>query len=172
MRSFAKFLGALAFGLTAVLFSVAPTSALAEVGSYIPPEISAPPVVPPGGAVTVTGTGFLPNAPVTVSIVIGGVTVVLGTTMSDANGNWSFVFDAPAGGGTYAVTGTDGVNTLTTDITVGGSNVPAHEGLPFTGASSTVTLTQIGAGLVAAGALVALFVRKRRHADEKVKVGS
>lgn len=183
MRSFARIAGTVVVGLMALLFVVAPT-AIAAAAEYTPSEITAPPVVPPGGPVNVTGTGFLPaGSVVTVSVIVDGVVVVLGTTTSDANGDWTYLFDAPEQCGTYPVIGSDGVHVLETTITVPCQPGPvtaleglpftgASEGLPFTGASSTVTLVQIGASLVAMGALIALFVRKRRNVDEKVKVGS
>jgi hypothetical protein len=190
MRSILKFASAMLLGLTAMLFVLAPSIAGAQIagtdGGYTPPVIDAPPVVPPGVPVVISGTGFLPNAVVTITVLIGGVEVVLGTTVTDANGNWTFVITSPLQGGTtYAITGTDGVNSLTTDVFVTPSATPttiAHEGLPFTGlvneglpftgSSATVTLTQIGAVLVASGAFLALVVRKRRASDEKVKAGS
>ena len=115
--------------------------------------------VAPGGDVTISGENFLPNATVTVT---WGDTV-LGTTTTDDDGSFSFTFAAPTEVGAHTVTATDGVNTVTVSFEVVGAAAPVTGAgtLPYTGNDSSLPLVQIGAGLLAAGAVVMLTVRKR-----------
>ena len=65
-----------------------------------------------GMQMTMTGTGFLPNAAVTVTYAT--TPVVVATTTSDANGNFSATFTIPPSDpGTHTITATDGINSLT-----------------------------------------------------------
>jgi hypothetical protein len=65
-----------------------------------------------GMQMTMTGTGFLPNA--AVSITYATTPVVVATTTSDANGDFSATFTIPSSEpGTHTITATDGINSLT-----------------------------------------------------------
>ncbi|HEY6531139.1 MAG TPA: LPXTG cell wall anchor domain-containing protein [Acidimicrobiales bacterium] len=126
--------------------------------------------VPPGVTVTITGSGFLPNC--TIVITLGPSGTVLGETVSDANGNFSFDFPAPQQPGTYSVTASDGVNAQTVEFTVVAAATPVEGAgtLPYTGNSSSIPVAQIGAVMVAAGAVLVLGVRKRQHRVAAVRV--
>lgn len=159
------------------------------------------PIVPEGNIVTISGTGYLPNSVVCLCILngpqgfreavrlaaaglaaqtqeeqaiatcraLGGT--VIGTTISDENGNWSFAWDTSVfPPGDFEIAATDGTNTLVVDVrvtppvdptpptTVPG---PVGPGLPQTGGLAQGPL-RIGAVLLAAGGLVLLAVRNRR----------
>lgn len=162
------------------------------------------PIVPEGNIVTITGSGFLPNSVVCLCILggpegfaqaaglasvgaaaltqeeqaiatclaLGGI--VIGTTISDANGDWSFAWDTSEfPPGDYAIAATDGTNTLAVDVrvtppvgptptsTVPSPVVPVGPSLPQTGGIAQGTL-RAGAVLLAAGGLLLLAVRTRR----------
>lgn len=176
------------------------------------------PIIPEGGIVTLSGSGYLPNSVVCLCITggpanfaqvaglastaaatqsqeeqaiatclaLGGT--VIGTTTTDANGNWSFAWDTgPFPPGDYTLVATDGTNTLpievvvtppvgpTTTTTAPGPGpgptsvpgpvpttvVPAGPGLPQTGGIDQGPL-RLGAVLLAIGGLVLLAVRNRR----------
>jgi hypothetical protein len=113
-----------------------------------------------GETVVITGTGFLPNAEVVLSI---GDTEI-GTVTSDAEGNFTFDYvTSCAATGNVVITATDGTNVLTVSLTVGGTATPPTTAgtLTPTGSDSTTGLVQVGLGLVLAGGLIALAVRSR-----------
>ena len=88
-----------------------------------------------GSSVTITGSGFLASAPLTVTFGSVAATLTSGGTTSAA-GAVNVTFTVPfSGNGSYAVTVSDGTNSLTsaTTFTVTGS----FDGLMFTGASMT-----------------------------------
>ncbi|MBA7660660.1 hypothetical protein ES703_68664 [subsurface metagenome] len=59
-----------------------------------------------------SGTGFIPNAPVTITYATESV--VVATTISDANGEFSATFTIPPSeGGVHTITASDGTNSLT-----------------------------------------------------------
>jgi len=125
--------------------------------------------VAPGGSMTVEGRGFLPNA--SVSVTVASTPTEVGPTQTDGEGNFSITFAAPTEVGAHTVTATDGVNTLVInfEVAAAGSGAPVASGnLPYTGNDSSLPLAQIVAGLLAAGAVVYLTVRKRQHSAVKV----
>lgn len=191
----------LAVGLLAAVTGLAVPAAAQE---YPPTPIIDvdQPIVPEGNIVTITGSGYLPNAVVCLCILngpsgfreaaqpaaaglaaqsqeeqaiatcqaLGGT--VIGTTVSDTNGNWTFQWDTSVfPPGDYELAATDGTNTLAINVqvtppvgptptptTVPGPVVP---GLPQTGGVAEGPL-RVGAVLLAVGGLVLLAVRSRR----------
>jgi LPXTG-motif cell wall-anchored protein len=125
-----------------------------------------------GQTVQVVGTGFLPDT--TVTITIAGE--VVGTTMSDADGNFTFPYTLPDPciSGEQLIRATDGTNTLLVSITVSSTTqttatTPAAGDLPVTGSSDTsLHLAQAGVLLVAAGGILLMATRKRRRQDASV----
>ncbi|MEJ5255106.1 MAG: carboxypeptidase-like regulatory domain-containing protein [Acidimicrobiales bacterium] len=123
-----------------------------------------------GSSVTLTGTGFKPNAEVTLTEQGGGV---VGTATTDASGSFSFVWviPQPCTAGTVVITASDGTTVMGVSITIGagsgGTSAPAT--LPRTG-SDSANLLRAGVLLIAAGGLLVLATRKRAAA--KVSVDS
>ena len=161
------------------------------------------PIVPEGNTVTITGSGYLPNSVVCLCILngptgfaevaglastaavaqsqeeqaiaacraLGGT--VIGTTTSDANGDWSFAWDTSRfPPGDFVIAATDGTNTNAVEVTVTppvgptpttvpGPVVPVGPSLPQTGGVADGPL-RAGAALLAVGGLVLLAVRNRR----------
>jgi LPXTG-motif cell wall-anchored protein len=114
---------------------------------------------------TVTGSGFTPGTTVTVTL----GSQVLGEVLVAANGTFSLPFTPPTACGTYTLTATNGTQTTTSTITVQcASGVTPAGVLPKTGSNSSLPLTEVGAGLVAIGALVVFGVRQRQHHLTKV----
>ena len=140
-------------------------STIAGSLSYTPPVIDTKPVTPPSGPMTLTGAGFIPNS--TIEIFLNDVP--LGTTTASPTATCSFNFQAPPNLGTFEVHATDGTNDLTTSFRVvadgGGGG-----GLPFTGSSSSSWLTQIGVGLLAAGAIIVALVRSKARKSDQEKI--
>jgi LPXTG-motif cell wall-anchored protein len=134
----------------------------AQALTYGGGTITAPPTVVPGGQLVLSGTGFPPNTPITITIDPGG-TVITGV-VTDANGNYTTTITAPTGAGTYTITASGGGVTTSTTITVAASG-PV---LPNTGSSSPMKLAPVGAGFVALGALIVFGVRSRNRRDSKV----
>ena len=125
--------------------------------------------VPPGVTVIISGSGFPPNCTITITL---GSGQVLGETISDANGDFTFSFPAPDECGAYTVTASDGVNSQAVDFTVACAATPVSPAgvLPYTGSGSSLPVAQVGAGLVAAGAMLVLCMRKRQQQAATVKV--
>lgn len=121
-----------------------------------------------GSSVTLTGTGFKPNAAVTLTQEGGGT---IGTVTTDTNGSFSFVWTIPepCTAGTIVIQASDGTTVLSVSITIGGTTVQTTgtTTLPRTGADNG-NLLRAGILLVAAGGLLVLTTRKRAAA----KVGS
>lgn len=144
------------------------TASFAGAQAYSGATVTAPATVVPGGNLTISGSGFPPNTPVTITINPGG-TVITGV-VTDASGNWTTTITAPTGGGTYTVTATDGTTTTTTTFTVAAASGGGV--FPVTGTSHSLQLAQIGAGLVALGALLMFGMRrsatKRTHEDVNI----
>lgn len=115
-----------------------------------------------GSTDTVTGSGFTPGA--TVTVTLGAE--VLGTVVVASDGTFALTYTVPSTCGSYTITATDGTVTQTTTLTV--ACAASAGALPYTGNDSSLPLAQIGAGLLAAGAVIALTVRKRQHAPVKV----
>ncbi len=102
-----------------------------------PPSIAAPSPTRGGvgSSVTITGSGFLASAPLTVRFGSVAATITSGGTTS-ATGAVNATFTVPfSGNGSYAVTVSDGTNSLTsaTTFTVTGS----FDGLMYTGITMT-----------------------------------
>lgn len=148
------------------------------------------PIVPEGGVVIITGSGFSPNASITLTDQFGNV---IGTTTTDANGNWTFEWNTTEiDPDDYFITASDGVNEVTFEIDVTPPGpvppdptippttvapdptpeptpgptpttpvVPAGPTLPQTGGVDQ-QLLRIGAIALAVGALMVLAVRNRR----------
>lgn len=120
-----------------------------------------------GSSVTLTGTGFAPNASVTLTEQGRGT---IGTVTTDANGNFSFVWTVPqpCTPGTVVITASDGTTVMSVSITIGETGgAPSPVTLPRTG-SDNGNLIRAGVLLVAAGGLLVLATRKRAAA----RVGS
>ena len=130
--------------------------------AYSGGTVTGPGTVAPGGSINLTGSGFGPNTPITITI--SGGTVITGN-VTDASGNWTASIPAPNNLGTYTITVSGGQTTGSTTVTVAASG--GGGGLPVTGSSNSLPLTQTGAALVAAGALVVFGVR--RSASKNVR---
>lgn len=192
-------LGLLAVAMLATVSGLAAPAAAQEYPPT-PDINTPDPLVPEGGIVTINGSGYLPNAFVCLCILNGpanfaeiaqltaaGVAAqsqeeqaiatcqalggtIIGTTTSDANGNWTFPWDTTRfPPGSYTIAATDGTNTLAieTEVTppVGPTPTtvpgPVDPSLPQTGGVAQGPL-RVGALLLAAGGLVLLAVRNRR----------
>jgi hypothetical protein len=94
----------------------------AHIGPYTP-SVGAPNPTsgPPGSSASITGTGFVANSPITITVGTATATVTAGAT-TDANGDVTATFTVPAvSPGDYPVSVTDGLgNTATsgTQLTV------------------------------------------------------
>lgn len=152
-------------------------------GQY-PTVVVNPGQVSAGGAVTVTGNGCVPNAPIAVTVTSadGGSPVATANTTSDGNGEFSVSVTIPAGTavGSYVVaasncsdtTSLEVVGTSTTPTTspgnAPGGNAPGGTGsvgsgtLPRTG-SNISQLGLIGVGLLTVGGLVLVATKRRRQ---------
>jgi LPXTG-motif cell wall-anchored protein len=136
------------------------------------------PTVDPCDTVILTGTGYLPNSQVTITV--NGT--FAGTTMTDAQGNFTFPYPVPcnAAAGQLLFTASDGTTTLSTTVSVSakatsqggnssngsgstGAATSSGSSLPTTG-SNTDTYVRIAVLLIALGGLVLLATRRRdRH---------
>jgi len=132
----------------------------------------------PEETVTIYGTNFLPNTPITVDVarpdghtdssLDQGASIVYKVTITycedgttDSNGDFTATYQLDGISGTYAVTATDGVNTATTTFTdspkVGSVTVSAQSPNPVTaGSNATYTITvNRGSGGGSSGAFTA-----------------
>ena len=148
-------------GAAAALLMTLGFSTAAGAQEYTGATLVVPITVSPGENMTVSGTGFLPNAPVTVTV--ASTPTVVGTPMTDGDGNWTLTFAAPTEPGVHTITASDGTNVITGTFTVvaAGTAVTPAGTLPYTGSDSSLPLAQLGLGLVAVGAIAVLMVRKR-----------
>jgi len=71
----------------------------------------------PGDTVTIYGSGFLANAPITVSVTRPDFTVDSWTATSDSDGKFTTAYPLDGILGTYTVTASDGTNTASTTFT-------------------------------------------------------
>jgi LPXTG-motif cell wall-anchored protein len=108
----------------------------------------------PGDSIVVSGDCFPPGSAVTVVLTQGGNSVVVGQTVSDANGHYSVTITIPAGFSAGPATVTACGLSLT--ITIGGVAT-----LPRTGTSSSLPMARIAVVLLAAGGFLVLTARKR-----------
>lgn len=153
----------MAIVLAAAVVSIM-TGSVSGALSYTPPAIETKPVTEPNGSMTLNGTGFIPGS--TVDISIDGNPI--GSTTVRPDGSFSFNFTAPPNVGPYQISATDGSNSLTTTFRVEtGGGGGGGGGLPYTGASSSPWLVQLGVGLLAVGGLLVALVRPstRRRAE-------
>lgn len=162
----------LLLALALVALVAAPVAAQEYDGTNATAGVSAD-----GETIIVNGEGFIPNSTVTFEVEFDGAIVERGTTQADAEGDVSFEVEV-RGDGVHRITLTDGVNTAVVSITIGDAgrggttgggapfagDTPAKTGgLPTTGSSGSIGLTQIGImGLVIGG--VAVYAAKRRQA--------
>ena len=146
--------------VSAIVLGGASAATAADYGGG---TLTGPGTATPGGTMALSGTGFLPNAPITITINPGGV-VVTGIS-SNGSGSFSASVAAPSNAGNYTISATDGVNTSSTSVVVSASG--GGSALPVTGNSSSLPIAQLGAGLLAVGALIAFGVR--RSASKNVR---
>ncbi|MGZ4730281.1 MAG: hypothetical protein ACXWB2_21410 [Acidimicrobiales bacterium] len=167
-----------AAALLIALLAVALPATAASAQSYpdTPTLTVDRPVVPPCTTVVLTGTGFLPDTLVTITV--DGK--VIGTVMTDDQGNYTFTYTVPCSevdGAVLTFTGNDGTNILSVSVTIEAAAVSTTSTtastsstgtLPRTGASdTTMLLIRVSVVLVAVGAILVLATnrRKRDHAD-------
>ncbi|RBY93490.1 hypothetical protein DQ237_17955 [Blastococcus sp. TF02-8] len=120
-----------------------------------------------GQDITVIGTGFLPYS--TATIVIYSSPTVLGTVVTDAQGNFTKPVTVPTGlaAGTHSLVASgvapDGSDRfLRMDVSVAGGSGRSAGSLAYTGADLLLPLV-LGTGGVVAGALLFLVTRRRRE---------
>ena len=113
-------------------------------------------------ATTITGQGFTPGTT---------VTITLGRRGARGPPSWPPTAPSrppsppPPPAATTPSSVTDGVTTVSSTLAVACTTAaaPVTSGaLPYTGSSSSIPLAQIGLGLIAAGGIVVLTMRKRR----------
>jgi hypothetical protein len=160
-----------ATALLIALLAVALPAAGAGAQSYpdTPTLTVDQPVVPPCTTVILTGTGFLPDTLVTITV--DGT--VIGTVMTDENGNYTFPYTVSCSevdGAVLTFTGDDGTNILSVNVTIeaGAVTTTTAGTLPRTGSSDTTTLLiRLSVVLVAVGGILVLATSRRRrsHAD-------
>jgi hypothetical protein len=141
------------------------TAAVAQSYPSTPTLTVNKPVVAPCGTVVLTGTGFLPDSLVTITV--DGT--VIGTVMSDGNGDYTFNYTVPCSavdGEVLTFTGNDGTNILSVTVTVEISAVTTTTAgsLPKTGVSdTTMLLVRVSVVLVAVGGILVLATARRRR---------
>lgn len=150
--------------IAATMLLVGPASAQYEQ----PPTIElTPPVVPPGGSVTVIVTGCSPAGGI-VAIFVDGVNV--GTSLVGIDGSFTTVVQVPAEAqGTVPVTARCSNGDLVSNVTVTVPNLPFQPsgtsdngGLPRTGSEARPLLQGAAAAIVLGLGLV--FLSSRRTA--------
>jgi len=164
---------ATAFGVGLILFWATPAFAQPYDPNAIGITASSGCSVP-GGSVTVAGTNFEPNEPVTLTL--NGAT--LGTTTSGSTSSFSTTVKIPSNvtpGASYTIvaTGTSG-DTSSTVIKVA-ATCTAGSGLAFTSGSSSglaftgadiAAASGVGAVALSLGGLLILISRRRRATAE------
>ena len=164
-----------------------------SAANYGGATLTAPSTATTGGTVILSGTGFLPNAPITITIdrdgvVVNGIYTDVSGRLSasvdvsgrlsasvtapsnagiytDGSGRFSVSVTVPSDPGNYTISATDGVNTVSTTVVVSASG--GGSALPVTGNSSSLPIAQLGAALLAVGALIVFGVR--RSASKNVR---
>ncbi len=142
------------------------SAASAQTTDYPTEACTATGSVQPGADVSFGCTGFPPGSTVTVTL----GSEVLGEVVVAPDGTLGLNFAAPTECGTYTLTATDGVTTQSTNFTVACAAAVTTGSLPYTGNDSSLPLAQIGAGLLAVGAVAVFGVRKRNQHLAHVKV--
>jgi LPXTG-motif cell wall-anchored protein len=122
--------------------------------------------VQPGSTDVASGTGFTPDT--TVTVTLGAE--VLGSVLVASDGTFSLSYTTPTTCGSYTLTATNGIESQTTTLTVACAAAVTTGSLPYTGNDSSLPLAQIGAGLLAVGAVAVFGVRKRNQHLAHVKV--
>lgn len=128
--------------------------------------------VTPGEPITLNGSGFVPNAKITLTF--NSTPVPLGTAQANASGAFTkqvTVPNVPPGQHSITAVGSIAGRTAITEITVMGASAvappatptPSHGGLAFTGTDAALT-AGLGALLLVVGGLAVLATRKRRAA--------
>lgn len=120
--------------------------------------------VTPGGSVTLTGTGFPPG----VAVPLFFNDAPIGAPVTDAEGNFSFVYTIPLDTptGVFEFSAACGTFILTSNITISPIPVvtttpPPTQPLPVTG-SDSLPLLQMAAALIVVGGLI-VFLTRRQH---------
>jgi hypothetical protein len=121
--------------------------------------------VGPGGSLTVSGDGFVPNSSIVVTLHSAPVTLAVAT--ADPTGAFSVNVTIPSDTvpGTHVIVATDpDGDSASTDLVVTGTavSVAASPSLPFTGAD-IAALTGVGAIALALGGMLILTSRRRRR---------
>lgn len=160
---------AFAAALVAVVALLVPAAVASAAGTYpdTPTLTIDKTVTAPCETVILTGTGFLPNHLVTITV--NGK--VVGTTTTDANGNFTFPYPVPcdAVAGQLVFHANDGTNDLEVDATVivASTSTTTTGSLPRTGSSdTTLRLAQLSVLLIAAGGILVLATRRRTRRDD------
>lgn len=128
----------------------------------------------PGDTITASGTGCTPNA--TVSLFFGGVDLT--TTTADSTGAFSTQITIPSNAtpGVHEISDSCGASSNITILSASGTGGGGTGGggsqeggvtntgapLARTGTNSTIPMTQIGFGLLAAGGVMLVLARKKR----------
>src|SRR5574338_350626 len=76
-----------------------------------------------GDIVIITGTGFLPDSTIDLSITHPDYNIVSWKAMSDENGGFETTYQLDAFAETYTITATDGLSTATTTFSAPGINI-------------------------------------------------
>jgi len=171
-------LAALLVACALVMGLYATGTASAQTYPSVPTLTVDQPIVDPCTTVILTGTGYLPNAPVTITV--NGQ--VVGTVTTDGSGNFTFPYPVPcsAAAGQLQFTAADRINSLNTTVTVrarsissvsNGANSATQSAsaastgsgsgsLPVSG-SNTDNFVRIAVLLIALGGILLLALRRR-----------
>jgi hypothetical protein len=183
MRATRSLRAAAALLIALLALALPTTAAMAQSYPDTPTLTVDQPVVPPCTRVVLTGTGFLPDTLVTITV--DGT--VVGTVMTDDQGNYTFPYTVSCSavdGAVLTFTGDDGTNVLSVSVTIEAAVVTTTTGggggggatststasgtLPRTGTSSTtMLLVRVSVVLVTVGAILVLAANRRRrdHVD-------
>jgi hypothetical protein len=122
----------------------------------------------PGGSLLVTGSNFVPNEGITLTL--HSTPVTLATTTASGNGTFSVTVTIPSdttpGTHTILAAGASGDSSSTTIFVTGAISPPATvtSGLAFTGAD-IAAVSGVGAIALALGGMLVLTSRRRRVAE-------
>lgn len=122
----------------------------------------------PGGSLLVTGSNFVPDEGITLTL--HSTPVILGTTTATGSGTFSVTVTIPSdttpGTHTILASGTTGDSATTTIVVTGlvSSTATVTSGLAFTGAD-IAAVSAVGAIALALGGMLVLSGRRRRIAE-------
>ncbi|MFY3740462.1 MAG: hypothetical protein HMLIMOIP_000900, partial [Candidatus Nitrosomirales archaeon] len=124
------------------LYLINPSSVFTTLSAYAEAMITTDKAdYAPGETVIISGSGFLPNSSITLTITHPDLNIVTWSATSDANGSFTTTYTLDAFAETYTVTATDGTYTASTTFTD----------------SSTITGTKFGdkdgSGTISSGSL-------------------